>query len=561
MNKKIYVFCFVLVVILAVFLRFYQLGVIPSGLTNDEVDKGYDAYSILKTGKDQWGEKFPIISFKGFGDYRPPFYTYIIVPFIKMFDLDALSVRFPSAIFGVASIITIYFFARKLFGGGIGFLSVLIFSISPWSIGLSRIGIESNAAIFFLLLSLLFLLKFEKSIRNLCIGIFLLTLTVYTYSAYLLFSFLALAIFLSIYLKYLSKKKLIVALLLFFIFLFPIFSKNIPSTTRFSQVGLINNVESIGLMQELNASRGACLKQFPNLVCKIFGNKITLFTEEFVENYFSHFSFKFLYFEGAENQYSILYKRGLGYPFEAIFLLFGIFYLFKAKKRENFLLLSLMFLSPIPDSLTGEGNYSRASIMLPFLVIIEGLGFFYIIKTLLNFKNKSIKYSIFSLIVFFVLFSSTSFFINYFTYFKDNYSSYSEYGYRELMKDLYKKKDKYDAIYVTRYLNDTKQYIYYLFYNKYDPQSFQSKNKVEYGQDEDGWINVSRIDNIHFIKSLSNINYNNELFSKKVLLVAHPSEFPVNIKIEGEIKDKVGLVRFKKVDLVNLRGHTESKKQ
>ena len=561
MNKKIYVFCFALVVILAVFLRFYQLGAIPSGLTNDEADIGYDAYSILKTGKDQWGEKFPIINFKGFGDYRPSFYTYIIVPFIKILDLDALSVRFPSAIFGIASIVAIYFCARKLFGSGIGFLSALILSISPWSIGLSRVGIESNAAIFFLLLSLLFLLRFEKSIRNLYVGIFFLALTVYTYSAYLLFSFLVLAIFLSIYLKYLSKIKLIIALLLFIIFLFPIFSKNIPSTTRFSQVGLINNVESIGLIQELNASRGACLKQFSNVVCKIFGNKITLFTEEFVKNYLSHFSFKFLYFEGAENQYSILYKRGLGYPFEALFLIFGIYYLLKHGRKENLFLLSLLLLSPIPDSLTGEGNYSRASIMMPFLIITEGAGFFYIIKSLIIFKKEFIGRCAITAIVVLIFCSTISFYIRYFTYFKDNYSSYSEYGYRELMKDLYKKKDKYDAIYVSRYLNDTKQYIYYLFYNKYDPQNFQSKNKVEYSQDEDRWINVSRIDNIYFVKSLSNIDYNNELLSKKVLLVAHPSEFPANIKVEGEIKNKVGLVRFKKVDLASLRGHTELKKQ
>lgn len=535
-------------------MRFYQLDTVPSGLTNDEADKGYDAYSILKTGKDQWGEFLPIANFKGFGDYRSPLYTYLVVPFIKIFGLDSLSVRLPSAIFGIASIAAIFFFARKLFGSGIGLLSALIFSMSPWSIGLSRVGIESNVAIFFLLLSLLFLLNFEKSIRNLYIGIFFLALTVYTYSAYLLFSLFVLAIFLSIYLKYLSKIKikLIIALLLFIVLLFPIFSKNIPAATRFSQVGIINNVESIGLMQELNASRGACLKQFSNIVCKVFGNKITLFTEKFVKNYFSHFSFKFLYFEGVENQYSILYKRGLGYPFEALFLIFGIYCLLKYRTKENLFLLSLFLLSPIPDSLTGEGNYSRASIMMPFLIIAEGAGFFYILKSLIVFKKEFIGRFVITAIVVLIFFSTTSFYIRYFTYFKDNYSSYSEYGYRELMKDLYKKNDKYDAIYVTRYLNDTKQYIYYLFYNKYDPQSFQSKNKVEYGQDEDGWISVSRIDNIHFVKSLSNINYNNELLSKKVLLVAHPSEFSANIKTEGEIKDKVGLVRFKKVDLTSL---------
>lgn len=556
MNKKIYIFCFSLVIILAIFLRFYQLGNIPSGLTNDEADIGYDAYSILKTGKDQWGEKFPI-NFKGFGDYRPPFYTYIAIPFINIFDLNALSVRFPSVVFGVASIIAIYFCAKKLFGSGIGLLSALILSISPWAIGLSRVGIESNVAMFFLLLSLLFLLKSEKKIRSLYIGIFFLALTVYTYSAYLLFSFLVLAIFFLIYLRCLSKIKLIIALLLFLILLFPVISKNISATTRFSQVGLISNVKSVGLIQELNASRGACLKQFSTFACKIFGNKVTLFAGEFTKNYFSHFSFKLLYFEGAENQYSILHKRGLGYSFEALFLILGIYCLLKYRKKKSLFLLLLLLASPIPDSLTGEGNYSRASIMMPFLIIIEGVGFFHLIQSAISIKKKLLVRSVVALIMIFIFSSVMSFCIKYFTYFKDNYSKYSEYGYGELMKDIYRNKDEYDAIYISRYLNDTKQYIYYLFYNKYDPRNFQLKNEVEYNRDEDGWTNVSKIDNIHFVKSLPDIEYYSELLSKKVLFVAHPSEFPANIKAVGEVKDKVGLVRFRKVDSVNLGEYYE----
>src|SRR5438067_1428184 len=139
--KKYYIlFCLISIFILAVFLRFYQLSDIPSGLTNDEADIGYDAYSLAKTGHDQWNQFLPISGFIGFGDYRLPLYTYLVVPSVIAFDLSTFAVRFPSALFGAISTLLMYFFASKIFGKKIGLLSAFLFAVSPWSIGLSRIG-------------------------------------------------------------------------------------------------------------------------------------------------------------------------------------------------------------------------------------------------------------------------------------------------------------------------------------------------------------------------------------------------------------------------------------
>ena len=48
-------FLLLLILLLALFLRFWQLGEIPSGIHMDEADTGYSAYSILKTGLSQYG--------------------------------------------------------------------------------------------------------------------------------------------------------------------------------------------------------------------------------------------------------------------------------------------------------------------------------------------------------------------------------------------------------------------------------------------------------------------------------------------------------------------------
>jgi hypothetical protein len=60
---------FIIIFVIATFFRFYQLGNLPSSLNWDEISHGYNAYSILKTGHDQWGQSWPIFNFRAYGDY------------------------------------------------------------------------------------------------------------------------------------------------------------------------------------------------------------------------------------------------------------------------------------------------------------------------------------------------------------------------------------------------------------------------------------------------------------------------------------------------------------
>src|SRR3990167_9986113 len=79
------------------FLRFYKLGSIPSGLYVDEAVTGYNSYSILETGKDEYGKSLPI-AFRFFGSYSPPLYTYLTSAIIHFRGLDIFAVRFVSAL-------------------------------------------------------------------------------------------------------------------------------------------------------------------------------------------------------------------------------------------------------------------------------------------------------------------------------------------------------------------------------------------------------------------------------------------------------------------------------
>src|SRR3989344_678318 len=184
-----------LIFFFALLLRTVNLGNHPPGLTWDEAGLGYNAYSILKTGRDEHGAFMPLI-FKSFGDYKPGIYVYLTVPSIAVFGLTEFAVRFPSALFGALAVIGIYLFINLLFSREArsgsarpnlfspGTIAALFLAVMPWHLHFSSGGWEVNVfatlllfAAYFLLLSLT-----NKKVSPL-ISIFLFALTIFTYQA------------------------------------------------------------------------------------------------------------------------------------------------------------------------------------------------------------------------------------------------------------------------------------------------------------------------------------------------------------------------------------------
>jgi len=99
--------------ILASFLRLYHLGTNPPSLDWDEASLGYNAYSLLKTGADEYGNTWPL-SIRSFNDYKPPLYTYLTIPAVALFGLSEFAVRLPSALAGVIAVAAAYFLSIEL---------------------------------------------------------------------------------------------------------------------------------------------------------------------------------------------------------------------------------------------------------------------------------------------------------------------------------------------------------------------------------------------------------------------------------------------------------------
>ena len=155
----------IIIIICSLAIRIYGISQTPQ-LNADESALGYNAYSLIQTGKDEFGTRWPFV-FRSFDDYKPGIYVYLAIPFIEILGLNALAVRLPSLIAAIISIWTIYYLAQRIFATSrhkvtIGLISSLILAIMPWHIQFSRGAWETQVATTFLLIGTYFFLLIPK---------------------------------------------------------------------------------------------------------------------------------------------------------------------------------------------------------------------------------------------------------------------------------------------------------------------------------------------------------------------------------------------------------------
>jgi len=248
-----------LIIVLAAFLRLYKLDQFPAGLNADEAAIGYNAYSLLETGRDEHGNAWPV-HFKSFGDYKPGLYFYLTLPFVKVLGLNIWAVRLPSAILGTLGVLGIFLLVRELFKNSaisyeLSAISSFLLAISPWHLHFSRGGWETNAATFFILVGVFGVLRGLRSPKFFVFGFLFLVFSLYTYhSARIIVPLLLSGLFL-LYKNELIKqiKWLVLAGGLALIILFPLMRDFLgpAGISRFSGVGFLSETGPIWRINEL----------------------------------------------------------------------------------------------------------------------------------------------------------------------------------------------------------------------------------------------------------------------------------------------------------------------
>jgi 4-amino-4-deoxy-L-arabinose transferase-like glycosyltransferase len=129
-----------LILLLAAFLRLFKLGQSPPGLYQDEAAGAWNAYCLLKTGKDQVGASWPIYYMHGLGGKPTTLHVYALLPFQLIGGLNIFTTRLPAAVGGIFTVLLIYFVGKRLFDTPVALAAAALLAIDPWQIQQSRWG-------------------------------------------------------------------------------------------------------------------------------------------------------------------------------------------------------------------------------------------------------------------------------------------------------------------------------------------------------------------------------------------------------------------------------------
>jgi 4-amino-4-deoxy-L-arabinose transferase-like glycosyltransferase len=470
MSKKIFTAFFLLVLFFGVFIRFYKLGNIPNSLDWDEVSQGYNAYAILTTGKDEFGIAHPS-TIRSFNDYKPPAYTYLTSLSIGVFGLNPFSVRFPSALFGSLSILLVYLLVyevlkKEKYSRLVALLSMLFFAISPYSIQFSRTGFDANVGVFLVILGAWLFIKGlnGKIAWSILLGTLSLGLSVYAAHSEKVFTplfFLCLIYYGRKY--FFSKKAVLLCLLVFFAFLNIFWFFN-PQTRARSGGVLFTSSQDI-LKTPVNEM--AYDKEHSDSFSLLIHNRRFVFINKYIENYLSHFDLNSIFING-DNARHHAPGTGILYLSSLPFILLGIFFVIRRKVYPAFIFFAWIIIAPIASGFAiNAPNFQRSLIFLPTFHILEALGCYYLFSLL-----SGIKFSRLWMGIIVILFSLNVFyyFHQYFVYTNSEYGQYWQYGYKEAIDYVNKSIKRNSKVF---FADDIEQgYIFYLFYNKYNPRKY-----------------------------------------------------------------------------------------
>lgn len=539
-EKNFIAFTFCFIILLSVFLRFYQLDSNPPSLNWDEVSLGYNAYSILKTGADEYGTKLPL-SIRSFGDYKPPLYTYLAVLPIKLFGLNEFSVRFPAAVIGALSVIAIYFLVREIlqkwdrkYQKFIAVVSAFFLAISPWHLQFSRGAFEGNVGMFFLILSLFLFFKAFQNKYFYILFAFSFVLSVYSYHSFRLINPILLIVLFILFYKKLIRQRILVLISIVIIFLFslPIYANFISSSGTDARLSMVT-IFSEPTIQMESAKRVENAKRQHDLVGEIINNRRIFFLLAIIKGYFDHLNFDFLFVHGDGGVQHHAYNMGMLYLWDLPFIMLGALFLFKKIDRRILLLFILFFLAPFPASITtGTPHPVRAIAMIPAFQIFSAVGFIFVLLFLQRYKFAIVANSI---IIVALLLNLTYYLKSYYIDTPIKYGYFWQYGNKEAIEYARQHEDEYKKIVMTYKIDQP--YIYYLFYNKIDPFWYQN-NWAEKG-------NIGRFERKIGKYEFRYIDFNKDSKEKDTLLIGVPEEIPLDTRIIKEIRYLDGSVAYR----------------
>lgn len=536
-NKILFV-----IFLLGFALRFYGLSKVPVSLFGDELEVGYQAYSILKTGRDYYGNFMPL-HFHSLAEYRTPLYLYSCVPTVALFGISPLGVRLPAAIFGFLTLPIFYFLTKKISDNKrLALIATLVMSISPWHIQYSRAAFEVTQLIFFLLLGLyLFLISLENKGRYLWMSVVSFILMPWIYSTAKFFTPFFMGFIFLLWQKQILKfprKQLIYAMIAGLVIGLPVVYSTIfgGGAERFSYISVFTDPTTeteIGAKRDIdNLYRGELQPgASPHLFDRLMHNKYGFWGNKVINNYFGAFSTQFFFTQGDPNlRHSINGVGGL-HKIEIIPLLLGIIFFFSSfqDKKTKWLILLWILLAPIPASITRDGGAHATRLILlmpPILFLVAyGINWIYNLKT---FKKYLLLSGYFILLL-----------VN-FIYYQHHFWVHNPYeserwwhsGFEDSIKTVKQIQGNYDKVIIST--ASEPPWVFFAAWYEYPPRQWQENFPIDNVVNIEWLGDVSHIDKFYFGSLEGGLYDWGKEIDNKTLYMATQSEVSLNLIMEPD---------------------------
>lgn len=477
-QKKTCLYLLVITLI-ALLIRVVKQPTVPYGFHRDEAGIAYSAYSILQTGRDEWGRLLPL-HFKALGDYPPGIYNYLTAGFTAVFGPGPLAERMPAVVFGTLLVPLVYLFLKQVFTRPqLGLITAGLVALSPWFIVQSRSGGEPILALFFSILGLLAYYKFLKSKKwpflfALAISYFL---ALYTYNAvrpvlpvvHLLLSWYHWPLIKT------NKNKfttLALASLILIVSVATVFLSD-HSAMRFNSLSIWNQIEKQSFEAMYNREGHHHL---PVILSRLFHNKYLSLVKTVIGHISQHFTFGFLFNDAGRPLRYLVPKVGQLHLFVLPFLILGLLAQGKLRQKDRLFWGLLSLIAVVPAAVTSEDlpHVKRTMyLFLPLLVFVAN-GFL-ISWDWLKSQAKLVKFSIFILLGCGYGYSFSFFTNQYLIHTKYETAVNRSYGYLQAFKSLKRLEPNYETVNI--YENNDTPHVYYLLVNQYDPRAYQQQSQ------------------------------------------------------------------------------------
>ena len=280
-------------------------------------------------------------------------------------------------------------------------------------------------------------------------------------------------------------KKMFSFFAIFFTF-FTILISIVFLTGQSDRLSTLNFFAYTRLQNEINLIRNEDHQIIDQLGFQFLHGEWWAYTRGLIERYLNYFSPKMLVLEGDYNQRHKIPDIGVMFYFSFILLPFGLLYFLKKNNVGSKLLLIWLLLAPIPAVLSRDLINLLRSLNSVFpLEVLQATGLVFLIQ---RFKSNKILLKSFLIVLILV------FIDRYFIHAPKEYSSYWLYGYKQAVEIVKTKSENYQKIIITDFYGQP--YIYYLFYTKYPPQTYQKQARLNQKNTDVG--KVEKIDNIEF---------------------------------------------------------------